>query len=185
MHSRMTTYGRTLASSRALGLVLALTAGVTIPTLGLPQWITGPLVNALLFLTALRLGVSGAMVVGLVTPLAAVLRGVLPLPLLVMTPFIALGNATLVGVFGTLRGRNPRLAVGAAALAKFALLSATVTLLVARPLSLAIGGSAQVVALPAAMVEMMRWPQLATALIGGAIALGTDALIARRAEGQD
>jgi len=51
---------------------------------------------------------------------------------------------------------------------------------VARPLSLAMGGSAQAVALPAAMVEMMRWPQLATALVGGALAITADAAWSRR-----
>lgn len=172
--------GRSVATSRALALALAVTAGVLIPTLGLPQWITGPLVNAVLLVTALRLGVSEAMVVGLVTPLAALLRGVLPLPLLVMTPFIALANATLVGVFGALRGRGRWLAVGAAAACKFVVLYAAVTILVARPLSLAMGGSAQAVALPAAMVEMMRWPQLATALVGGALAITADAAWSRR-----
>lgn len=172
--------GRSVATSRALALALAVTAGVLIPTLGLPQWITGPLVNAVLLVTALRLGVSAAMVVGLATPLAALLRGVLPLPLLVMTPFIALANATLVGVFGALRGRGHWLAVGAAAACKFVVLYAAVTILVARPLSLAMGGSAQAVALPAAMVEMMRWPQLATALVGGALAITADAAWSRR-----
>ena len=175
--------GRSVATSRALALALAVTAGVLIPTLGLPQWITGPLVNAVLLVTALRLGVSEAMVVGLATPLAALLRGVLPLPLLVMTPFIALANSTLVGVFGALRGRGRWLAVGAAAACAVMLwctVGAAVTILVARPLSLAMGGSAQAVALPAAMVEMMRWPQLATALVGGALAITADAAWSRR-----
>ena len=176
--------GKSAVTSRVLGLVLAVTAGVLIPTLGLPQWLTGPLVNAVLLLTVLRLGVSEAMLVGMVTPLAALLRGVLPLPLLVMTPFIALGNAALVGVFGALRGRGRWLAVGAAATCKFVVLYAAVTILVARPLSLAVGGPAQAVSLPAALVEMMRWPQLATALLGGALALAADALFHGR-EGQD
>lgn len=180
MDTAIVRVGRSVATSRALALALAVTAGVLIPTLGLPQWITGPLVNAVLLVTALRLGVSEAMAVGMATPLAALLRGVLPLPLLVMTPFIALANATLVGVFGALRGRGRWLAVGAAAACKFAVLYAAVTILVARPLSLAMGGGAQAVALPAPMVEMMRWPQLATALVGGALAITADAAWSRR-----
>lgn len=174
-----TTTARTLTWSTALGFLLALTAGLVIPLVGLPQWVTGPLVNALLLVTVLRLGVAPAILVGLVTPLSAAVRGVLPLPLLVMIPFIALGNATLVSVFGALRGRNSVLALGAAALAKFALLYAAVTWLVAQPLSLAVAGGTQVVNMPAAIVEMMRWPQLATALVGGAIALGIQRLLPR------
>lgn len=166
----------TLVRSRPLMLLLALTAGLAIPLIGLPQWVTGPLVNALLVLIALRLGVGEAIVVGMVTPLAAALRGVLPLPLLVMIPFIALGNAALVSVLGALWERGKWAALGLAAAAKFVLLYAAVTWLVARPLSVQVGGVAQAVAMPAAIVEMMRWPQLGTALVGGAIALGADRL---------
>ncbi|NLD44540.1 MAG: hypothetical protein GX657_13725, partial [Chloroflexi bacterium] len=43
----------TLVRSRPLMLLLALTAGLAIPLIGLPQWATGPLVNALLVLTVL------------------------------------------------------------------------------------------------------------------------------------
>ncbi|NLD45210.1 MAG: hypothetical protein GX657_17160, partial [Chloroflexi bacterium] len=42
--------------------------------------------------------------------------------------------------------------------------------------SVQVGGVAQAVAMPAAIVEMMRWPQLGTALVGGVIALGVDRL---------
>ncbi len=55
-----------------------------------------PLVNALLILTVLWLGVSQALFVGMVTPMGAALSGILPLPLWIMIPFIALGNAVLV-----------------------------------------------------------------------------------------
>ena len=89
-----------------------------------------------------------------------------------MVPFIALGNATLVSVYSTLRARNRVLAVIVAAVAKFALLFAVVTLLSAHPLSVAAGTTAQPVKLGAAIVYMMQWPQLATALAGGALALG-------------
>jgi hypothetical protein len=94
----------------------------------------------------------------------------------VMIPFIALGNATLVGVFGALQARNRWVALGLGATAKFALLYAAVTLLVVRPLTLAMGGGAQMVTMPQAMVAMMQWPQLATALTGGVVALGAETL---------
>ena len=71
--------------------------------------------------------IGPAVMVGMVTPLGAALRGILPLPLWVMSPFIALGNATLINVFGTSREKNRPVALVVAAIAKFALLYAAVT----------------------------------------------------------
>lgn len=151
-----------------LGMLIAL--GLQIPRLGLPQPITGPLVNALLILSVETMGVGPATFVGMVTPLSALLNGVLPLPLMAMIPFIALGNVTLIGLYGTLRTRNRWLALGVGAIAKFAWLYAAVEWMIARPLSVSAGAACQVVTIPAAVVHMMQWPQLATALVGGAIA---------------
>jgi hypothetical protein len=157
---------------RGVQIGVLMTLGVLIPSLGMPQPLTGPLVNALLILSVATVGVGPAIVIGMITPLSAVMHGVLPLPLMVMIPFIALGNAALVIVFSALRNKNEWLALGAAAVAKFVLLYAAVTLLIVHPLSVVVGGAQQTVILPAAMINMMRWPQLATALIGGFIALG-------------
>ena len=151
-----------------LFLVLAL----LIPSIGLPQPITGSLVNALLLLAVETSGLGTALVVGMITPMVALLHGVLPLPLLVMIPFIAVGNATLASVHYALRPRGRWLALAAAAATKFMVLFAAVTWLVARPLNLMIGGSAQLVALPTPFGQMMSWPQLGTALSGGLIAFG-------------
>lgn len=166
-----------LDTARLVGLMAM---ALLISGLGLPQWLTGPLVNALLLLAVEWVGVSQAILIGMVTPMGAAVSGVLPLPLLAMIPFIAVGNATLVSVYGALRARNRWLALGVAAVLKTAVLAITVTVLVARPLSIVIAGDAQALALPLPMVEMMRWPQLATALAGGVIAFGASAL-ARRA----
>ncbi len=97
-----------------------------------------------------------------------------------MIPFIALGNATLAGVYHTLRTRNRWLALVAGATAKFALLTVTVTWLAARPLSLLAGGATQQVILPTALVQMMLWPQFVTAVTGGLIAFGALRLGARK-----
>ncbi len=165
-----------LDAARLAGLMAL---ALLITGLGLPQWLTGPLVNALLLLTVEWVGVNQAILLGMVTPLGAAVSGVLPLPLMATIPFIALGNATLVSVYGALRARNRWLALGVAAASKFALLALAVTWLVARPLSVVIAGEAQTLALPPAIVEMMRWPQLATALAGGIIAFGANALARR------
>ncbi len=164
---------RTLWSSSAR-FVLLVTLAMLITSMGLSQWITGPLVNALLLLTVGWAGVSQAILVGMLTPLGAAVRGVLPLPLLAMIPFIALGNAVLVSVYAGLQRKHKALALVVAAVAKFALLYAAVTLLTVRPLHLMIGGNAQALALPEAMVQMMSWPQLGTALAGGLLALGVE-----------
>jgi hypothetical protein len=160
-----------------IGLLVSL--GLLIPALGLPQQVTGPLVNALLIITVVTSGVGAAMLVGMVTPLNALMSGILPLSLMVIIPFIALANALFVGIFGALRTRNYWLGLGAAAVAKFGLLFTAVTWLVARPITVALAGGPKPVALSAAIVNMMEWPQLATALAGGVLAYGGIALYQR------
>jgi hypothetical protein len=155
-------------------LVLLMATGLLVTNLGLPQYITGPLVNALLILAVLWAGVSQALFVGMVTPMGAALSGVLPLPLWIMIPFIALSNAVLVSLFGALRSANRWVALGIAAVAKFAVLYLAVTLLVAHPLNLMISGQAQAIVVPQAIVAMMTWPQLLTAVAGGVVAFGVE-----------
>ena len=133
MNTREMTWTRNVEWVGLLKLVALMGAALLISNLGMPQWITGPLVNALLILTVLWLGVSQAIFVGMVTPLGAVLSGILPLPLLVMIPFIAIGNAILVSVFGSVRRVNQWVALVIAAVAKAAFLFLAVTLLVAHP----------------------------------------------------
>lgn len=174
------TLNRTHVLLEVARLVVPMTLALVITGLGLPQWLTGPLVNALILLTVEWVGVKQAILVGMVTPLGAAVSGILPLPLMTMIPFIALGNATLASVYDALRARNRWLALGAAAALKFAVLAIAVTWLVARPLTVVIAGQAQIVNMPPAIIEMMRWPQLATALAGGLIAFGASALARRR-----
>jgi hypothetical protein len=164
-----------------LRLTLLLALALAIPNIGLPQAITGPLVNALLLLTVEWAGVGQAVAVGLASPLSALLRGVLPLPLAVMIPFIMLGNAALVTVYGRLRGKSHWVALGVAATCKFALLYTSVAWLVVKPLALLAGDSAPAY-IPAATANMMRWPQLVTALVGGLIAFGVLWASARKKE---
>ena len=172
------TWNASLARVARFALLVAL--AVALPNLGLPQSVTGPLVNALLLLTVSWEGVGAAALLGILTPLGAALRGVLPLPLLAMIPVIALGNGVFVAIYGGLRARSRWWALGVAAVAKTALLYGAVTLLVARPLQLALGGNPLAITLPEAMVNMMRWPQLATALAGGLIAFGIERASQRR-----
>jgi hypothetical protein len=164
------TYPLDLIWPRLAAFGLLLTLALLVPALGLPQPVTGPLVNALLLITVETLGLWPAIALGMVTPLGGLLHGVLPLPLAVMIPFIVLGNATLVSVYDALRGRNRWLALAVAAFAKFGVIYASVSVLATRPFEFALGGAAQNVVMPGAIVAMMSWPQLATALAGGLLA---------------
>lgn len=155
----------------SLGMALAIT------NLGLPQPITGPLVNALLLLTVEWGSVSQAICVGMVTPVGAALRGILPLPLMVMIPFISLGNAVLVGCYGILRQRNRWLGLVLGASAKALFIYSAALIFAARPLHLEMGGREQAVLMPEAFLTMMSWPQWVTAMAGGLLAFGIQRII--------
>ncbi|ADL13746.1 ECF transporter S component [Acetohalobium arabaticum] len=136
------------------GLLLALT--LVIQMLGFPPFVTGPLVNMMLFTTVHLVGWLGASLVGGVTPWIALMRGILPPPLAPMIPFIIAGNIILVSVYYFMLGRNNYLGIGLAALLKFAVLSSGVRFLVE---------------LPPKIAQLMQVPQLLTALAGGFLAL--------------
>ena len=135
---------------------------LVIQLIGLPQPITGPLVNAFLLLATMIVGVSSGILIGLFTPWVAFSRGILPAPLGPMIPFIMLGNATLVVIFFliTLRRKNNigfmGLGIVVGSVAKYLVLSQSVAFLVS---------------VPPAVAKAMQLPQLITALAGGAIAL--------------
>ncbi len=148
-------------------LLLALT--VAIQMLGLPQFFTGPLVNAFLLLAALFNGMWSGVIIGLFTPGIAFARGILAPPLGPMIPFIMAGNAILVIVF-SLVGKRDHLGreIGGVVLGsflKYLLLSQAVT---------------WVVEVPPPVAKAMQTPQLFTALAGGAIALIVYQVIPKR-----
>lgn len=153
-------------------LALLTAATIAFEMLGLPQPITGPVVNMMLILTALVLNSSAGVFLGCITPLVAVLRGQLPPPLLPMLPFIMLANTSLVLCFQVIRTalqnnilRKYKLdfiiALIAAATVKFLILYGAVVKLV----PLFIGNP-----LPTPFVLAMSLPQLITALVGGVLA---------------
>ncbi len=123
---------------------------------GFPQPITGPLVNAVLYLSALLVGSWSGVIIGIFTPLIAFMRGILPAPLAPMIPFIAIGNGVLVLVFFILMEKNKIIGIVVASVVKYLILSIAVR---------------YVVSVPGKVAQMMGLPQLYTALIGGGIAL--------------
>jgi len=125
------------------------------------QWITGTIVNALLFLAVWRVGIVNAMLVAALPSSIALMRGLLPVPMAVLIPYIILSNIVLIAVFYAIK-KYPLLGIISASLAKFLLLFVITSLLikVAGPLLI-----------------MMQWPQLFTALAGGLIAIGVTRLL--------
>lgn len=132
-----------------------------IPALIHSQWIAGPLVNAILFLSAVYCGLSGAIFVGMIPSAIALSFGLLPAPLAPMVPYIILSNALLVVIFSFLRRRGFLLAAAAGGAAKFILLYS---------MSPIVANLLFNKKLAPQVLAMLSWPQLATALAGGIIA---------------
>lgn len=135
------------------------------------QFITGPIVNATLFLAAYILGSGSAILVGLVPSVVALSSGLLPVTLAPIVPFIMISNAILILVFNGIKKMTGFYGVSAiaASLIKYLFLYISVSLvtnLIAQ----------KTIALKAATI-MMAWPQLVTALAGAIVAFGILKLI--------
>lgn len=135
-------------------ILLALT--LAFQMLRLPQPFTGPAVNTMLFLSSAIVGIIGGVLIGALTPWIAFLNGILPPVLAPAIPFIMVGNAVLVILFGTLRRINIYLAIATAAVVKFLVLTIAVRFLINVPPKVSV---------------MLQLPQLYTAITGGIIAL--------------
>ena len=123
---------------------------------GFPQFITGPVINTVLYLAVILVGVSSGILIGILTPVIAFMTGILPPVLAPMIPFIAIGNGLLAVVFSLLKPVNSVLGVLGASIIKFGLLAIAVTFLVD---------------VPGPVAQMMSTPQLITAIAGGIFAL--------------
>ncbi len=149
---------------------LALLVAVQAVTKAGGQLVTGSCVNLLLAVCAGVLGLGSGAVVAVASPFLAFLLGIAQSPILVV-PGIALGNlvyvAVIAGLAGLLREKMPKThmlpAVVAAAPAKFAVLY----LAVVKVIVPALGVPAEKAA---ALSKTFSYPQLLTALIGGAAA---------------
>ena len=156
-------------------VMLALLVSLQALTKPMGQLVTGSCVNAILAITVLVGGLSSGLTVALISPVLAFLLGIAPQILTV--PAIMVGNAVYVVLLFIIAGKSGNIvrkvaAWVAAAVAKFAALYAIVVGLICGVLSeglLAAGTLKEPMlkALPATF----SWPQLITALIGGAVAL--------------
>lgn len=127
------------------------------------QAVTGPIVNATLFIAVMFLDIQSAVLVGLIPSTIALSMGLLPVVLAPMVPFIMVGNTILVVAFSHLRKKNYWLGIVSASVLKYVFLFSTSTIVMDLLLKKEIAAKVAVI---------MSWPQLLTALAGGVLAYG-------------
>ncbi len=155
-------------------VLLALLIALQSITKPFGQYVTGSCVNAVLALAVLVAGWGSGLTVALVSPLLAFFLGIAPNPFAV--PAIMVGNAVYVALLRWICGNCRkfwRMAVGwiAAAAGKFATLYFVVVVLICNVFADKIGKAAKV------LQATFSWPQLITALIGGAVALSVTPIL--------
>jgi len=154
-------------------ILLAIT--LAFQMLGFPQMITGPAVNAMLLISSAYVGVLGAVIIGLLTPFIAFVRGILAPPLAPMIPFIMIGNALLTIAYVLFRNKLGKGLTGAStglfvgAIIKFLVLSSAVRF---------------IVSVPPPVAQAMQLPQLYNAILGGVVAIAVEKVLNAAATGQ-
>lgn len=162
-----------LVVAQFIGSKLIPAGAVVLGPMSITQLVTGSLVNMILILTAALVGVWSGVAVGVLSSVLALVLGIQGQP--IITPAIALGNVVLVVVvwlffsLAAKKGQKPYgalgmigIVVGAAAKCAFLWLSVPALLTLIPELKAPV---AQKLSL------MFSYPQLVTALIGGALAL--------------
>ena len=147
---------------------LALLLVLQVATKSLGQFVTGSCVNLVLAMAALTGGVWSGVIVAVISPFCAYALGIGP-AFLLFVPCVALGNAVYAVLFALLVGRfltaQHLTAWGCMALAAAAKGLALYLVLV-KLVAPTVVPAAKLAAVTAAFT----WPQLVTALIGGALA---------------
>ena len=157
-------------------IMLALLVTLQALTKPMGQLVTGSCVNAVLAVSALVGGLASGITVALISPVLAFLLGIAPQILTV--PAIMAGNTLYVILLNLLADKNGKNLVRQtaawliAAVGKFAALYIIVVKLICGVLSesLLAAGTLKAPMLKA-LPATFSWPQLFTALIGGAVAL--------------
>ena len=159
-------------------VMLALLVGLQALTKPMSQLVTGSCVNAVLAITVLLVGMGGGITVALISPICAFLLGIAPNFVTVLP--IMVGNVCFVVLLRLIAGKalwRQGVALVTASGAKFGVLYLLVAKIICGTASGALLGKklGNVVVLAPPMLKklpaMFTWPQLFTALIGGAVAL--------------
>jgi hypothetical protein len=141
-------------------LVVLLSVATIVPLFH-QQMITGPIVNAALFVATAVLGASAGILVGLIPSVIALSVGLLSPVLAPMVPFIMISNTILVLTFHFLKDRNYWMGMIMASVLKFVFLYSTSSVVINLLLKKEVAAQVSL---------MMSWPQLLTALAGGCLA---------------
>jgi hypothetical protein len=170
-------------SGRLLLFTSLLAVAVFLPAIIHQQAVTGPIINAVLLISLLYLNLDSALLIGLIPSVVALSRGLLPLPLAPMVPFIMLGNALYIIIFAQILkissiGKTAsKTGTGRAVITDMQLGFALAVVLAAGSKFLFLHTMSQLVLpqlLPGKLLTkaslMLSWPQLITALAGGFIA---------------
>jgi hypothetical protein len=157
-----------LTDTRQVALFIGLSALASLlPFMIHLQYITGPIVNAILIISLFVVGIRGAILICLIPSLMALSGGLLPAVLAPTVPFIMISNIILVLCveYACKYAKNEQAGfwtgvfIGAAA--KFLFLYFSVSLISELLLKQEFA---------ARVAQMMSWPQFATAFAGGIIA---------------
>ncbi len=166
MYPAVLTRFRSLLANKNLSLSLVFSFLIFfVPAFVHQQFLTGPIVNALLILSFLYLGRSRALFLALIPSTVALSRGLLPLALAPMVPFIMISNCLYILVFAQLQTQSQIknfLAISLASTVKMLFLISISKLLMENILAAPLATKVAV---------MMSWPQLWTAVVGGVMAL--------------
>lgn len=164
-------------------VMLALLITLQALTKPLGQLVTGSCVNAVLAIAVLLIGMSSGITVAVISPVCAYLFGIAPNFVTVLP--IMIGNVCFVVLLRLIAGKSYKpvwkqpVALISAAGVKFGVLYLLVVKVICGVASGALLGKklGDIVVLAPPMLKllptMFAWPQLFTALIGGAVALLT------------
>lgn len=162
-------------------VMLALLITLQALTKPLGQLVTGSCVNAVLAIAVLLIGMSSGITVAVISPVCAYLLGIAPNFVTVLP--IMIGNVCFVVLLRLIAGKSHKpvwkqpVALISAAGMKFGVLYLLVVKVICGVASGALLGKklGDIVVLAPPMLKllptMFAWPQLFTALIGGAVAL--------------
>lgn len=138
---------------------------VALQALSLPQPVTGPGVNSVLFVASLYVGPLSGALVGVITPWVGLMTGK---ALAVAVPVIMAGNVTLALVSGYFAKFNRYVAMGAASLLKFGVMTAGIRYLMSTGAKI-----------PPVAYTALTITQLFTALGGAVVAAAILAALSR------
>lgn len=145
----------------SVGTFLLALGGVMLAPLFPNQFISGPIVNAVLFIVTVMLGLRSGILLCFIPSLIALGAGLLPPIFAPFVPFIMLSNIIMVALFHNLRLKNYWLGAGAGSVAKFVFLFAASQIMFNLVLHKALAQNAAL---------MMSWNQLYSAALGAVIA---------------